>query len=397
MSNQKKTILPQLISAYRKIKPLSISIALRKCQRAIFVFIVAIICFNGTLSSAQMQLRPGFDKAEYKQMMYISARTGALDSSYYQHLPKPENYQMIYRSSTMGLDNLWDLWVNESTQTAVISLRGTTGKQESWLANFYAAMAPAKGRLQVTNAKAFEYKLAEHPEAAVHVGWLLSLSYLSEDILPKIDSLYQRGFKSVLIMGHSQGGAIAYLLMAHIHYLQQDGKLSKDITFKTYCSAGPKPGNLHFAHDYASYTQMGWAYNVVNASDWVPETPISIQTLNDFSTTNPFKGAKGSIRKLKFPTNVVLKTVFNRLDKPTRKAQRNYERYLGKMTSKMVHAYLPEYKPPVYFKSNDYVRTGNIIVLYGKEDYSAKYPDDDKQVFQHHFHHPYLYLVDQLP
>jgi len=49
------------------------------------------------------------------------------------------------------------------------------------------------------------------------VGWLLSTAYLSKDILPKIDSMYKSGIKDFILMGHSQGGAINFLLTAHLY------------------------------------------------------------------------------------------------------------------------------------------------------------------------------------
>jgi uncharacterized membrane protein YGL010W len=39
------------------------------------------------------------------------------------------------------------------------------------------------------------------------------------------------------------------------------------------------------------------------------------------------------------------------------------------------------------------VRTGQTVVLQPDAAYYAKYPDSDKQIFVHHFHHPYIYLV----
>ncbi len=341
------------------------------------------------------QLRPGFDKEEYKELMYVSARTCGLSPDYYANLPEPQEYKMVYQSAVTGLDNRWDLW-SSNKPLAVISIRGTTDKAESWLSNFYAAMVPAKGVLQLNNQEKFEYELSSHPKAAVHVGWLLGMAYLSKDILPKIDSSYQAGTREFYLVGHSQGGAITFLLTAYLYRLQKAGKLPADIRFKTYCSAGPKPGNLYFAYEYEAMTQQGWAYNVVNSADWVPETPISIQTLNDFNPTNPFADAGKVIKKQKFPQRLVLKHVYKKLNKPTWKAQRNYEKYLGKMTSKLVKNNLTEFVPPVYYKSNSYVRTGTTIVLYADDLYYQTYPDDPKKIFNHHFHHPYLLLLERL-
>lgn len=340
-------------------------------------------------------LKPGFDKDEYREMMLISAKTSALDSIYYNKYPDPPHYKMLYRSSSIGLDNLWELW-SDGMGKAVISIRGTTEKAESWLANFYAAMVPAKGELKLSNDDVFSYHLATNPKAAVHVGWLVSTAFLSKEIVPKIKEQYQKGTKNIIIMGHSQGGAIAFLLTSYLYNLQQLNQLPKDIRFKTYCSAAPKPGNLYYAYEYEAMTQGGWAFNVVNAADWVPEMPISIQTLNDFNYANPFKNAKNIIKKQKFPKNLVLKYAYNQLDKPTKKAQRKYEKYLGNLASKIIKQYLKDFTPPKYYKSNDYVRTGATIVLLPDDDYFKKYPDDPSKLFPHHFHEQYLYLLDKL-
>lgn len=359
-----------------------------------FLWSLAFALLLPAFSSGQL-LKPGFDKEEYKELMYISARTGALSPGYYADIPEPK-FKMVYRSATMGLDNLWDLWTDNGS-TAVISIRGTTDNPESWINNFYAAMVPAKGELNLSEKDTFRYQLAADPKAAVHVGWLLSMAYLSRDIVPKIDSCYQAGTRNFLLMGHSQGGAINFLLTSYLYYLQDQKLIPSDIRFKTYCSAGPKPGNLYYAYEYEAMTQQGWAYNVVNSADWVPETPMSIQTLNDYNTTNPFVNSKLIIKQQKLKQRLAMRHIFNKLDKPTRKAQRNYEKYLGKMTSKIVRKSLKDFNPPpAYYNSNNYVRTGATVVLLADADYYKLFPDDPKTLFVHHFHKPYLNLLDKL-
>jgi hypothetical protein len=357
---------------------------------------ISLFLLFTSLAVYGQHLKPGFDKNEYREMMYISAKTSALDSTYYNRFPNPGAYKMLYRSQPIGLDNLWELWADDNGK-AVISLRGTTAKSESWLANFYAAMVPAKGELKLSSKEVFPYHLANNPKAAVHVGWLLSTAFLSKEIVPKIKEQYQKGTKAFLIIGHSQGGAISFLLTSYLYNLQQQNQLPQDIRFKTYCSAAPKPGNLYYAYEYEAMTQGGWAFNVVNAADWVPEVPISIQTLNDFNNVNPFKNAKLLIKKQKFPKNLVMKHVYNKLNKPTRRAQKNYEQYLGNLASKIIKQYLPDFIPPLYYNSNDYVRTGATIVLLPDDDYYKHFPDDPSKLFPHHFHDPYLYLLQQLP
>ncbi len=358
-------------------------------KKLCFVF---FILFISTWLPAQA-LKPGFDKNELRSMLEINCRFG--DSVYTRDIPYPDGFQQIYQSPAIGLDNCWSLWSGPH-QSAVLSIRGTTVKGESWLANFYAAMVPAKGSLHISNEYTFDYTLATNPKAAVHIGWLFCTAFLIKDMMPKIDSAYQSGTRDFYITGHSQGGAISYLVTAYLRNLQATKKLPGDIRFKTYCTAAPKPGNLYFAYDYEAMTQDGWAYNVVNTADWVPELIFSIQTLNDLNTTNPFVNARELIKKQGFPKNIVLSHVYNRMRKLPIRAQKKYEKYLGGYASKMVQKFYPEFIPPAFYNSSDYVRTGNTIVLQADAAYYQKYPDDEHKVFVHHHHEPYLYLLDKL-
>lgn len=337
--------------------------------------------------------RPGFDKQEYIDLMKVSAQFG--DSAYAAQLSPPQDYRMIYRSPAMGLDNRWDLWQTDNGAD-VISIRGTTQKEISWLENFYAAMVPAKGTLQLSKTQTFRYNLSDNPRAAVHVGWLLATGFLANDMLPKIDSAYKAGQRNFYITGHSQGGAIAFLLTAYLYQLQKAGTLAKDIRFKTYCSAGPKPGNLYFAYDYEALTQQGWAYNVVNAADWVPQSPFSVQTVADFADVNPFANASAIIKKEKWPKRWVLNIAYNRLNKPSKETAERYQKYLGGYVAKSIRKALDGFKEPVYAATSDYVRTGATITLLPRDDYYQKFPQDKNKVFVNHFHQPYLYLVNQL-
>jgi hypothetical protein len=355
----------------------------------ILVFSALFFLFTNT----HAQLKPGFDKAEYIELLKVSARHG--DSAYFNSIPKPDQYEFVYRSPVVGLDNQWDLWTGKN-KVAVISIRGTTLNNISWLANFYAAMVAAKGELQLTENEKFSYDLADNPKAAVHIGWLVGMAFLSKDIIPKMDSLFKKGYKDYLIIGHSQGGSIGFLLRSYINGLQKEGKLPEEMRIKTYCSAGPKPGNLYYAYDYEALTTNGWAFNVVNTADWVPETMISVQTVNDFNTTNPFVNIKPIIKKQKFPKNIFVKYAYNRMYKPTMRAQKNYRKYLGNMVSKYIKQHIKGFQPPEYYHSINYQRAGTTIVLKANEDYYQQFPDDREKIFIHHLHPPYLYLAAQL-
>ena len=357
-------------------------------------FLLVTLLFSKQIMA--QHLKPGFDKDEFMELLKIGARTTA-DSTYYNSFPEPARFKLVYQSSPVGLDNLWQLWVDKDS-VAVISVRGTTTTSVSFLANLYAAMVPAKGRLVLAKDFTFNYNLSEHPKAAVHLGFLISMAYLSRDILPRIDSFYKHaGVKEIIIAGHSQGGAITYLLTSYLENMKKEGRLARDIKFKTCASASPKPGNLFYAYEYENLTAGGWAYNVVNTADWVPEVPFSIQTINDFNNINPFTNAKTLIKKQKFPANLALRHVYNRLSKPALRTQKNYEKFLGKMMSKYIKKTLPDFVPPLYFKSNNYTRTGLTIVLNADSTYYKNFPQVAVNIWFNHTQKPYMFLTTNLP
>lgn len=350
------------------------------------------------LTQAQ-QLKPGYDKMEFIEILKMDYLI-AIDTSEWKNPakipPLDPKYKFVYRSKLIGLQNMWDLWLSNEG-IAVINIRGTDIKPNpvSWLVNFYAAMVPAKGKLELEKNFIFDYHLSDDDKAAVHVGFLISTGYLSRDILPKIDSLYKKGIKEFIIAGHSQGGAITFLLTSYLEDLKTKNRIPKDVRFKTYSSAAPKAGNLYYAYTYEALTR-DWAFNTVNTADWVPEVPFSVQTVNDFTDVNPFKNIKPMMKKQKFGARIALKHVYKKLSKPSFKAQKEYQNYLGKMVAKAVKKNLIEFKAPEYYDSNNYVRIGTIIVLYADEEYKKLYPTNPEQVWLNHGIERYLYLTEKL-
>lgn len=337
------------------------------------------------------QLRPGFDKEEYIEMLSLASRQG--DSSWWKGIPEPKYFQRIYRSEETGLKNRWDLWRSNEEKVIVVSIRGTTADGDSWLENFYSGMVPATGVLSISDTEEFSYKLADDKRAYVHAGWLIGMCHLAKDILPRIDSCYKEGVRDLVITGHSQGGALSYLLTAYLLHSRKDGKLPADLAIKTYCSAAPKPGNLYFANDYDYLTREGWAFNVINTADWVPETPMTVQTLEDFNTTNPFKDIDGALGNQNGLTKLILRRVYNKMKSGVENARDQFVEYLGERAGLEVKKKLPYYKRSVYENSFHYVRAGRIITLLPDEEYFKKWPDDSGMVFTHHLLQPYLFLV----
>lgn len=355
------------------------------------LLILFFSCF--ALFSYAQNIRPGFSYDEYIQMLHISAYQ--VDTPWNNmKIEYPIGFTMEYRSSEVALLNRWDLWVSEDS-LVVISIRGTVGDFESWLENFYAAMVPATGTLQLGENKTFDYKLSTDSISAVHAGWALAFAYLQPDIESKINTYLNKGYKDFIITGHSQGGAIAFLITADIWLKKKSNYYNHDFNIKTYCSAAPKPGNINFAREYEYLTQHGYAYNVVNAADWVPETPITVQTLDDFNEINPISDKKQALKNQGFITRLFMGRAYSKIDRPLKRTVKRFKKYLGKKAFKYVKKSMMELEMPDFSNCNYYVRTGNTITLYPDYVYNELFCKNPKHKFVNHMLKPYLYLAEK--
>ncbi len=347
-------------------------------------FLVFFTCLNASLRA--QQLKPGFDAAEYSAILKLPQNGDSAAVS-----KAPTGYAHLYTSPEVGFYNRWSLWKRQDG-VAIIQIRGTIGKTESWLANFYAAMIPAHGVLQLNDSTKFVYRLTRDTTKAayVHVGWTAALGFMAADIVAHIREQYAAGTKEFLIMGHSQGGAIAFLTRSYLEYFEG---LPEDIRYKTYCSAAPKPGNLYYAYDFDHITRDGWGFRVVNSEDWVPETPLSLQTVEDFNEVSPFVTLKGSLNKQKFFVRLYGKMVYNKLTRTTNRSVRRFRKYLGGFVYKLSSRHLPAFQQPAYVFSNNYMTAGTPVILPADTAYHQKFPFDGKNVFVHHHPETYLYLL----
>jgi Lipase (class 3) len=345
----------------------------------IWVFLVAV---GLTVARAQSVLQPGFDAKEYLGLLQI-AENGSTD------------YSLGYRSPEVGMLNRWDLWLRNDRRVAVIAIRGTVGEPLSWLENFYAAMVPAKGVLQLSDSLRFDYQLAADDKAMVHVGWLLGVAYLAPTVVAQIRHARQEGIREFIIFGHSQGGALSFLMRSYLYYLQQDGQLPADIVFKTYCSAAPKPGNTYYAYDFDFITRGGWAFTVVNAADWVPETPFSIQTPDDLNAVNPFANLDRSLKRQSFLVRLYLRGQYHRLRRRTRRAAKAFRKVLGDKVYQRVKKSLPGVREPTYTGANNYQRAGVPIVLEPDSAYYRRFAAPPEKIFQHHQLAAYEWLINK--
>lgn len=364
------------------VKPFS-----RIMKKYLFLFWTFTYCL---FSLSAQNLKPGFDKEEYIELLKITAQTNQsknLSPSFY-----PEKFVLEYASEEMGFDNCWTLWTYKN-EVAVIAIRGTIETSVSWVANMYAAMVPAKGEIELDSNYTFKYELAENPKAAVHVGWLVATGFLSRDILSKIDSCYKSGIKDFYITGHSQGGAISFLMTSHLRNLQNKGELPADIMFKTYCSAGPKPGNTFYAYEYGAQTQDGWAYNVVNENDCVPMLPFSIQTFNDLIQDSPYGSLSDFVKNQDLPHKAIFLFIAKQLEDPSYKAIDAYRKFLGVKMEELVKRQFADYKAIEYSESFNYVRAGNQYVLKGTELYYEHFALTAENIALHHSPTAYYFLL----
>jgi hypothetical protein len=342
---------------------------------------------------AQAKLQSGFDAEEYADMLQLNfvAMADTLgDKAVYQM--KKGRYQKQFRSAEVGLYNRCEILVRNGN-TAIVSLRGTVGKTESWLENFYAAMVSASGDLKINDSTTFHYQLSENAAATVHVGWLLGLAHLAPLIDAELAPLLSQGITDVIVMGHSQGGALAFLTTSYLWYKYHQRYPA--LQLKTYASAAPKPGNLYYAYDFDFITRGGFGFRVINTADWVPETPLSVQTKNDFNTVNPITDAKNVLKKQKFFVRLVLNHIYNKMTKASNITTKRYKKYLGATIYKQVQKNLPEYVQPSYAANSNYMTAGAPVILVADSAYNSQFPFDGKNVFVHHMLKPYLYLLEK--
>jgi len=359
-----------------------------------FVKYISLLLFISIANfSLAQHLKAGFDLEECAELMRINT-TFTESKKNKALIPKPMYSTLLYESPELGLDNKWELWLKDN-KVAILGIRGSTTSSESWLSNLFAAQIPATGELIIAKDFHFSYKMAENPKAAVHAGYAFSMAFLVRDMLPKIDSLYATGIRDFIITGHSQGGGLSYLLASILLWRQKDGLLPKDMRFKVYTSASPKPGNLYFAYDYDRVALEGWSYNLVNTEDWVPQSPFTVQTVNDLPDINPMTFVTANIEKQSFFRRLFLRSIYKRITKPPIKALDAYQKYLGNYVGKMIKKEYKEFEIPSFSKSSDYVRVSNQIVLFPDSTYYTKYnaAEQPNNFMLNHSLNAYYYLL----
>lgn len=355
-----------------------------------FLFTLSVLL--STSISAQTKLKPEFDAREFLDVLRLEWAHQDAGSRYAPDL-LPENCKRCYRSPEVGLNNKFDFWLR-SDSVGIICLRFTVGGT-SWLGNFYSGMIKAQGSLSLNDSTTFHYKFANDEKALVHHGWAIGIAHLAPYVTTLINDYYQKGVKEFIITGHSQGAALSFLMRSYLQYAP-DSIIPKDITYKVYCSAAPKPGNLFYAYDFDFITRGGWAYRIINTNDWVPETPFTVQTIDDLHPTNPLTDRKKILRKrVKNPlVRLYVNHAINDMNDLAQKTNRKYKKYMTKRVGKFIKRSLKDYREPNIEKSNFYMPAGIPIILQPDSNYDKKFMYDGRNVFLHHMFEPYIYLTE---
>ena len=366
-------------------------------KTCIFLSALFLLTFSSNEYSAQTKLLPGFIPEEYAQMLEVTSRQRDTTTVYSDGLPYPEKCRLVYRSPETGLNNRWDLWLRDDS-VGIISIRGTVPQANSWSENFFAAMVPAKGSMIIDSNYVFIYKLAEKNTAGVHAGWLTGLAHLVPSIITQINEHYAFGIKDYIIIGHSQGGALSYLLYSYLHYLKAP-RIPDDIKFKVYCSAPPKPGNMFYAYDFDYISRGGWGLRVFNSEDWVPQMPVSVQTLNDFSKNNPYVERDSLMSKMTFFQKLIFEYLLGNMNRDLNEASNLLQSYLGKgVYDEMIKKFLPGFPEPEYMKDAYYYPCGIPIVLMPQPGYDEvlKSETEIPLMFKNHMPVAYYYLLEKI-
>lgn len=357
-----------------------------------FRFLFILIVFMSCRLDSQTKLKPDFNAKEFLDVLNLE--WAHQDSgSRYRPSTLPLNYKRMHRSLEVGLKNKFDFWLRDDS-VGVICLRYTVGGT-SWLENFYSGMIKASGSLRLNDSINFKYKFAKDDKALVHHGWAIGVCHLAPLVTKTINQYYKKGIKNFIIVGHSQGAALSFLMRSYLQYAP-DSVVPKDITYKLYCSAAPKPGNMFYAYDFDFITRNGWAYRIVNTNDWVPQTPFSIQTIGDLHPTNPFAKRKELMNRR--VNNPLIRLYANHaikdMEGAAQKTNRKYKKYLSKRMSRFIQRSLVQYKSPEIEKSNFYMPAGIPIILQPDSAYEEKFKYDGNNVFLHHMFEPYIYLTE---
>ena len=346
-------------------------------------------------------------------------------------VPKPPTNWVVdpdlTPTTTTLLDNFWQVSRNKDCPNQyVIAIRGTTDTDSSIVADLLFPLVRARIDLK---GLPFGLNLARQEDgskvvAGVHSGFLLGLVLMllttDRPLMATLTKLAVVPGTEVYITGHSQGASLALLLTSLVRHSE---RAFKGPAYKTYAFAPAKPGNDHYAYDLDRIASVkGLCYSVVNTQGWVPQAPLTIETLGTLNTPNPvfkFSGQvnpslSAEVRKLVKDVDQFFETIWEDVLAALKKVIDFLERELSRaaftlrasdlgcegddtpMDSSVVSGFLDDLLDLVLPNLN-YTAAGALAPVFGTPGGN---PDDKKFnqfdfFWQHHLCNYLLYLTEQ--
>jgi hypothetical protein len=263
-------------------------------------------------------------------------------------------------------NNAWLLYegINDNAGNYAIAVRGTiVSNKMSDIED--ALFRPAKAQHFLSPAIQF----SKDPYSVLHGGFAhATVVLLLDEKFGIVPVLQNKNITKLYITGHSQGAAMATLLHAFFHYSTDSVFGLGSYQIKSYVFAQPKPGNVFFSQDFASFTQYGdSAITINNSVDVVPKVPLTIETTEDI---NPLLKKEEALHVLSDTGSFLRRSVENLIQPYSAKELLAYGR-LYKQDLLNLH----EDKEVT---SWNFVSAGRVLYVYGTPDYSKD------TFYQHH-------------
>jgi hypothetical protein len=232
------------------------------------------------------------------------------------------------------------------------------------------------------------FSFAQGDDAAVHGGFAHATFTLMLDarygVLSVLEQRKLPPGSTIYIVGHSQGAAMA--TMVHAFMLQtmwraesghEDPFVLKGQKFrlKSYGFAQPKPGDWHFAAEFARFTQPADEAIVINNTlDPVPKVPLTLGSTEDLEAD--FRGhflLARAVRAIAGVDSSLRHTLSTVLEEQVRESARNYAHYHHYKNLQCLGSEAPA-------STWNFTSAGHVFFLYGQ-------PQQDQSLdpfFQHH-------------
>ena len=138
---------------------------------------------------------------------------------------------------------------------------------------------------------------------------------------------------------------------------------------------------------------------VYNSEDWVPQTPLSVQALKDFSHINPYTERDSLLVKMSLIERIVFNYMTNKLKNSLIDSRDLLEKDFGSMIyNNSIKKFLPEFPEPEYANDEYYYPCGLPVVLMATPGYQdfIKTETGIPLLFKNHMLEPYYFLLNKI-